>query len=254
MSLQHRQIILNNLLVNYYQDLTDSNKPVLLFLHGWRSEAAIWDNIIKKLSGDYNIYALDLPGFGASQTPQKAFYLQDYADIVDAFIKKFHLKNISLVGHSFGGRTVIKLTSNNPDYLNKIILVDSAGIRQNSSQRALKKVAAKILKPIFKLPFLQNARQIIYKKLGALDYLATPQLQTTFVNIINEDLTPLLNKIVKSTLLIWGKEDKDTPLAQAKIMEQSVPSSKLVVLESAGHFSFLDKPDEFVKNLRIFLK
>ena len=89
--------------------------------------------------------------------------------------------------------------------------------------------------------------------MGAEDYVATPKLQQTFINIINEDLTDLLPKIVQPTLLIWGENDKDTPLSQARVMEQKIPNAKLAVFKGAGHFSFLDKREEFVKELINFL-
>ena len=251
MPLQAKQIVINNLLVNYYQQAGGKAQPVLVFLHGWRSEGMIWQKVIEKLP-ECNVYVLDLPGFGRSQTPQN-FTLQNYADVVDAFIKKFDLKNIVLVGHSFGGRIAIKLAARTPAYLQKIVLVNSAGMRGIAPARTFKTVLAKIAQPFFVLPFLQSARKKIYTALGSEDYVATPQLQRTFVNIINEDLTPLLAKIIQPTLLVWGENDADIPLTQARIMERNVPGSKLVILSQAGHFSFLDQPEIFSQELKNFL-
>ena len=89
--------------------------------------------------------------------------------------------------------------------------------------------------------------------MGSEDYLATPALQQTFINIINEDLISLLPKIKIPTLLIWGENDKNTPLADARTMEQTVSNSKLVILAKAGHFSFVDKIEEFVNNIKKFV-
>jgi len=250
---RQKQVVINNLLINYYQNLEDSNKPVLLFLHGWRSEGLVWKQIVEKMPACYNIYVLDLSGFGKSQTPPPDFTLQDYANIINSFIKKFSLSSVVIVGHSFGGRVTIKLAAQKPGYLNKIVLVDSAGVRQVSLTRSLTVVVAKIIKPLFKLSFLKNLRRRIYKNLGAQDYLATPKLQSILLNIINEDLTPLLSKISLPTLLIWGANDQETPVAQARVMEQLVPGSKLIILSHAGHFSFLDQPDIFVQELKKFL-
>ena len=58
---------------------------------------------------------------------------------------------------------------------------------------------------------------------------------------INEDLTNLLPKIKQEVLLIWGDKDTATPLSDAKLMEKSIPHNGLVVLEGAGHYSFLDR-------------
>ncbi|MFA5318567.1 MAG: alpha/beta hydrolase [Patescibacteria group bacterium] len=251
MNLQSKQLIINNLLVNYYFKAGNPQTPVLLFLHGWRSEGKIWQSVMAHFS-EYNIYAIDFPGFGASDIPKKDFYLQDYADIVEGFIKKNNLENIIIIGHSFGGRVGIKLSSNNPQYLKKLVLVDSAGIIIKKNN--FKKIIAKLVKPIFKLPFMSPVRVKIYQSMGAEDYLATPKLKQTFVNIINENLTALLPKVKIPTLLIWGDKDRDTPLEYAHIIEQRITGSKLVVLENAGHFSFLDKEKEFINNLQNFLE
>lgn len=250
---RQKQTVVNDLLINYYQSTADSHKPVLLFLHGWRSEGAIWQDMASRLSKHYNIYALDLPGFGHSQMPPAKFALQDYALIVNGFIEKLGLSKVCLIGHSFGGRIIIKLSLKKPDYLDKIILIDSAGVRQDSWQRNVKIGMAKIFKPVFKVPVLQSLRRSIYTALGAQDYIATPRLQSVFLNIINEDLTPVLHQVTYPALLLWGSNDKDTPLEQARIMEQLVPNAKLKVVDKAGHFPFLDQPDLCAKEVINFL-
>ena len=254
LQLKNKQIIINDLLINYYQQTTDKQAPTLLFLHGWRSEGKVWNSVIEKLGSDYNIYSLDLPGFGQSNVPDKNFDLQDYADAVDGFIKKNNLSKIIIIGHSFGGRIAIKLASTNPKYLHKLVLVDSAGIRHASIGITIKQGMAKILKPFFKLSSLKSARQKIYTSMGAEDYLATPELQSVFINIVKEDVTSLLSKIKISTMLIWGENDQDTPLSDAYIMEQAIPRSKLIILPNAGHFSFLDQTEKFTEEIRKFLK
>jgi len=249
-NLNQKQIIINNLLVNYYFKTESEQAPAILFLHGWRSNGKVWEKVIENITG-YNIYAIDFPGFGASDTPKNDFYLQDYADVVNNFINKHNLKNIIIIGHSFGGRVGMKLAGNNPSYLKKLVLVDSAGIMLKNHNFI--KVIAKLVKPIFKLPFMSPLRVKIYQSMGADDYVATPKLKQTFINIINENLIILLPKIKIPTLLIWGDKDKDTPLEYARIIEQKIIGSKLVILKGAGHFSFLDKKDEFIEKIVSFI-
>ena len=73
------------------------------------------------------------------------------------------------------------------------------------------------------------------------------------VMAVNEDLTGLLSKISKDTLLIWGENDTATPMRDAKIMEEKIPSAGLVTLSGAGHFSFLEQPAIFRNVLRSYL-
>jgi pimeloyl-ACP methyl ester carboxylesterase len=249
-----KQIVVNNLLISY-SEAQGSGAQTLLFLHGWRSNKEIWQGAMQKL-GNWEIrkLAMDLPGFGGSQLPSKPMTVGDYADIVAEFIRKLGLKNTIIIGHSFGGRVAIKLSSVNPELVSKVVLVDSAGFVMETSKKTLTKAAAKIAKPFFKPKFMQPLRKKIYQTIGAEDYLATPELQKTFVNITGEDLSEDMKKIQAPTLIIFGENDKETPVTYGELMKFLIPSPKLLFLKGAGHFSFLDKPEEFINLLNDFVR
>lgn len=251
----NNQIILNGSLVNYHR-LSEGSGQALIFLHGWRSEGIIWKNVAEKLckTADYNIYALDLPGFGSSPAPKVAFDVSDYTQIVDGFIGKLKLESVVLIGHSFGGRIAIKLAAKKPPYLKKLVLVDSAGIALPSNKKNFMQLGAKLVKPLFKLRSLQDIKRMIYKKIGAEDYLATPYLNETFKKVIVEDLQNCLKDIDVPTLLLWGDKDTDTPLNFMEIFNRKISNSTTKVLKGAGHFSFIDQSDAFCLELSKFLK
>jgi pimeloyl-ACP methyl ester carboxylesterase len=248
----------DNLVINQqliaYEVLNRENNKALIFLHGWMSQGNVFKNIAERISSQgFAVYMLDLPGFGNSPEPKNAFSVQDYADIVAEFIKKLKLNDIILVGHSFGGRVVISLASNEPTLIKKIVLVDAAGLRINNGRN---KVAflAKLAKPFFKPKFMSGLRKKIYKTLGSVDYIESGKLKETYLKVASEDLSGYLPKINQPTLIIWGDDDKDTPLLFAKIMNERIKNSKMVVLRQAGHFSFLDKPEDFSVELMNFIK
>lgn len=249
------QTVINNQLISYLKNGTISEE-CLLFLHGWRSNKEVWNNVIQKLFGRNNqvlVYSVDLPGFGQSSTPPTAWSVGDYAGLVKQFIEKFELKNVIIIGHSFGGRVAIKLASNYPELIFKLVLVDSAGITLSSNKKNLMLFFAKLVKPLFRPRFMEGLRKKIYRQIGAEDYLATPTLQKTFVNIIKEDLTPDMKQITVPTLLIWGENDTETPVSFGEKMHSLILNSKFTILTDAGHFSFLDKPENFVKSLNEFI-
>jgi pimeloyl-ACP methyl ester carboxylesterase len=194
---------------------------------------------------------LDLPGFGGSPAPKTPFTLSDYADIVSGFIKKMNLIKVNLVGHSFGGRVGIKLSAAKPELISRLVLVDSAGFADSGKQKV--KLLAKLVKPLFAPKFMQGVRKWIYEKMGSEDYLATPELQKTFVNIIEEDLSSDLSCIQFPTLLIWGENDQDTPDSYGKRMQSIIRNSQFVILPNAGHFSFLDNPEGFYNAVSQFI-
>jgi len=133
-------------------------------------------------------------------------------------------------------------------------LVDSAGFSMPAGKRVLMRAAAKIAKPFFKPNLCKVCVKKSIAKIGAEDYLATPELQETFVNITGEDLSEDMKKIKAPTLIISGENDKVTPVEYGDLMKFLIPNSNFLVLNNAGHFSFLDKPEEFVDALAEFLK
>lgn len=90
---------------------------------------------------------------------------------------------------------------------------------------------------------------------GSADYRnATPMMRKCLVMAVNEDLTPLLERIKQDTLLIWGDLDTATPLGDGKLMEEKIPSSGLAVLKGTGHFSFLEQPGTFRNIMRAYFQ
>lgn len=247
------QAVIDNLLINYYI-FKSQGKKTILFLHGWRSEGMIWKDIADKLDANLKLISLDLPGFGLSRLSKKAFSVSDYAEVVAHFIKKINLENVILVGHSFGGRIGIKLASSYPELLEKLVLVDSAGLILDQKKIERQRKLAKFAKPFFRPKFMQGLRKAIYKRIGSEDYLATPEIQETYKKVIGEDLRPDLSKIKVETLLFWGADDKETPIQYAEIMNKEIKNSQKVIVREAGHFSFLDQPQEFAETLKDFIK
>ncbi len=251
----NEQIIIDNLLISYasFSARTTKNQS-LLFLHGWRSSKEVWTGLINQMAGvGYKIFAMDLPGFGSSQPPQRPMTVGDYAEVVGKFVKKLELQDVVVVGHSFGGRVAIKLAAYHPDLIQKLVLVDSAGFAMDQYKKRLMAGAAKIIKPFFQPKFMQGFRKKIYQSLGAEDYVAMPELQQTFINITQEDLSSDMKKINCPTLIINGENDTDTPVEFARRMQSLISNSQFIILKDAGHFSFIDQPEEFVKNLNKFL-
>jgi pimeloyl-ACP methyl ester carboxylesterase len=252
--MEHKNIIISDVLVHYIATNKEAaGKPALLFLHGWRSSAEAWKEVAQVLvQYGYQVFLLDLPGFGKSEPFKKAAGVSDYVKLVDEFVTKMRLENVALVGHSFGGRIGIKLSALHPHWLSKLVLIDSGGVKDNSSLLRLKKLIARMVSPFFKLPLLRNVRYKIYQFIGAEDYMATPELRQTFVNVINEDLVPDMKDVRVPALIVWGGSDVVTPLWNGHLMHKSISSSILEIL-GGGHYVFLDQPGRFLSLLLKFV-
>lgn len=253
------EITINGLKVNYIKEGPESNTNILI-LHGWGVDHTTYKDMIVELSKKYTTYALDFPGFGKSEDPDSSYTVEDYAKLTLEFINQNNLQNVVLIGHSFGGRVIIKLTGKLGFEAKKIILVDSAGIKPKKTlKRKVKEVIYKIVKATLRL-FLgkKKSQEVISKlrgKMGSSDYVnANDTMKEVFKNVINEDLTEYLPNIKASTLLIWGTLDTETPLSDAKIMEEKIPDAGLVQITNGGHFSFLNNPVLFNAVVNKFLE
>ena len=249
-----QQVIIDNHLISFRSFNLQASNTAVVFLHGWGSSKEAWQGIEAQLkTSGQAILLLDLPGFGASPLSKRDLSIADYAALVAGFVKKQGLAKVSIVGHSFGGRIGIKLAARYPQLVAKLVLVDSAGFAMGSKQKKIYAMAARLVRPVFKPAFMAGLRKSIYQALGAEDYLATPALQKTFIKAVGEDLAEDMKKIACPTLVVFGEKDTDTPVEFGERMHKLIAGSELRVLAGAGHYSFLDKPEEFSLLLKGFI-
>jgi pimeloyl-ACP methyl ester carboxylesterase len=252
--MKHNRIVIQGHLISYYTKYEHTNNNAVIFLHGWRSSAYIWEKLLKHFYiNDTPFYFIDLPGFGKSENPSSPFSTHNYAEIITEFIKSLNLTKPTLVGHSFGGRIAIMISITHPDLIKNLVLINSAGIVRKTIKKKLIRLIAFLTKPLFSLPFMLKIKTQIYSLLGADDYLSTPELRPTLKIVTQEDLSPLLYKILCPTHIIWGDNDLDTPIRDAYTMKNSIQNSTLSIIKEAGHFSFLDKPKLVANEITYFI-
>jgi pimeloyl-ACP methyl ester carboxylesterase len=236
--------------LSIYYEVQGQGDPVIL-LHGWGVDSGSLRDVstLLKEQTKSRIYTLDLPGFGFSDTPKNSWSVDNYVNLVLLFMEKMNISKALLFGHSFGGRIAIKLAANHPNYVDRLILVDSAGILPKRTAGYYIKVSvAKFIKRSINLfPILDKTSlyRLIYSKLGSEDYIRSGSLRDTFVKVVNEDLKSFMPRINCKTLLIWGERDESTPVSDAIEMRNLIPNSTLHIIKNAGHFSFLDNFQEF---------
>ncbi len=224
--------------------------PAVVLLHGWGSSCGAFNYIINNFCDSFRMIAPDLPGFGGSDMLTEAWTVSDYVDFVAEILLALGIEAPVLVGHSFGGRVIIKGIGDGRLSASKIILLDSAGVKPKKSFKSKIKLATfKISKAVLSCPLwrslTKNALESLRSKFGSADYRnAPPVLRQTLVNAVNEDLCCYMPNIKAPTLLIWGEKDTATPVSDAKKMEQLIPDSGLCVIKGGGHFSFIDSPYE----------
>lgn len=231
--------------------------PVILMLHGWRDSLRTFDALVPALAASRRIIRIDLPGFGASETPKTAWRLDDYVRCVSECITKIGAPVDTLIGHSFGGRIAIKGAATNVLPANRVVLIASAGAAKRRTPRNLSFwIAARFGRLLTSFPPMSFWRHTLRTKLyrfAASDYPNPGMLREIFRNIIGEDLVPAAANITKPTLLIWGDRDRITPLAEGERLHNAIHGSRLVVIAGAGHFVHQERPGEVAALIREFM-
>ncbi len=239
-----------------YYEVAGRGKAVVL-LHGWGGRVESFRPVFDFLRPRFKVYALDLPGFGRSDEPPAPWGVGNYAAVVADFCTELGLEKADVVAHSFGGRVALVLAADFPDRVERLVLIDSAGIKPKRTLSYHLRVA--VAKAARSLAVLGSGGRKVKAALSALtgskDYRETEGvMRATFVRVVNHDLRPLLPGIKAPTLLIWGEKDADTPLSDGQTMEQEIANAGLVILKNAGHFSYLDAFPQFCRVLSAFLE
>lgn len=239
--------------------------PAVMLLHGWGCNHTFWHPIAQVLSRSYTVYNFDLPGFGQSDEPMTAWGVNEYVEMLEAFVAEHcpgndasaghRLPPVSLVGHSFGGRMSILYASRNP--VTRIALVDAAGIRPKRTLGYYRRVYTYKFKRwlvlnVFHRPELFEQWR---SHQGSADYkAASARMKPVFSKVVNQDLQEFLPAIQAPVLLFWGEKDTATPLSDALRMQRLIPSeTRLVVIPGAGHFAaFMEGKERFSDEMRAF--
>jgi pimeloyl-ACP methyl ester carboxylesterase len=235
-----------------------SGRPVVA-LHGWGGSVRSFWPVAERLAGEgFAMHLLDLPGFGHSDPPPAPWDVADYMRFVLAYLDASGLPRVALLGHSFGGRIGLVLAAQHPERISKMVLANSAGLRTPLSRtQQVRSVVARAARETLDRAHLIAMRERLQasynRRYASADYLSAGPLRETFLRVIAEDLTPYAAQVQAPTVLIWGDRDADTPLWQGRKLEQLIPDAGLIVFEGAGHFSYLERLNDYLRIVVHFL-
>ncbi len=236
--------------MHYYQ-LGSAKKPALVILHGWGLEGSKYRKLAQILSEEYLVIVPDLPGFGKTSEPPKDYAVADYVRRVKAFLKEKNIEEAHFIGHSFGGRILIKMANKHPKLVKSVILTGAPGVEKFHFKRSLKRLiywsAAKAMKIFAFVPAVKRLKKKFYAKrdFGKLDGV----MKRSFLKVIREKLDKDAKNIQQATLLLWGRRDQMAPVRDAQKMLEIIPHSYLKIFTRVGHKLPYEKPHEFAREV-----
>lgn len=257
-------------LTHYHEDGNGEN---LLLIHGSGPGVSAWANwrpVFPELSKSYRLIAPDVAGFGFTERKEGVVYNVDtWVNHLIAFIEKLELAPLSIIGNSMGGALALQIVNRRPDLIKKIVLMGSVGISFPLSE-GLEDVwgytpSLETMKDLIET-FSYNDSFAKNGDLVRMRYEASIQegFQETFSAMFpaprqrHIDALALqeeqLKKIKNPILLVHGREDRVIPLETTSWrLSQILENAELHVFPKCGHWTQIEKTEDFVRLVLNFL-
>lgn len=259
---EQREVTIGTIKTTYL--LCGNGEPVI-FLHGAGAGAVTWYPSIYTISKNFQVVAPDIVGYGESDKPDALYNRPYFSKWLKDFLKELKIAKAHIVGLSQGGAIAMQFAIDNPEMVDKLVLVDAAGLGAKVSFWPLIGMLWMNCFPSsmanrFNSPYLlhkstnrdpNHSRYSIAVLKSKGGKKAFKQGCGTAVSKIPEEL---LKQIKNETLIIWGKDDKLFSVEYGEAAAKIIPNAKLRVIKHAGHLPLMDQPEIFNKTLGDFLK
>lgn len=253
------QVVVDGLLTTYQKvGKADRTAHTIVIVHGWGDKAANWQSFANALSGNYSIIIPDLPGFGQTEAPPRAWDLNNYADFIAQFLDKIGIHTVDcFIAHSNGGAIVMRGLGGSTLATERLVLLASAGIRgeYKGRMKAIRYLAktGKALTTLLPASVKKKLRRTLYSSVGS-DMLVAEHLQETFKKIVSDDVQADAARINIPTLLIYGEQDVSAPVRYGRMFHEVMSNSTLEIIPAAEHFVQLDQPQRVLELIKEFLQ
>ncbi len=226
----------------------------IIILHGWTYSLDKWSGFAHLLKQNgFNPVILKTPGL--TERTDMVWDVPKYSEWLGNRISKEKDKVI-LLGHSNGARIAAFYASKYPNNIQKLILIDSAGVYHKELLLQIKRFIFNAIAKTGKIfTSSETLKNVMYYLAGERDYQkAPPNMKKTMINLTHHDICPFLPNIKVPTLIIWGKDDKVTPLSDGVLMNRLIKNSKMEIIGGARHAPFYTHPKEVFAAVSDFLK
>ena len=247
--------------VHYYAMGPQTGPPVVL-VHGLGARAEDWQNLAPYLvRAGYRVYLPDLPGYGQSEKPAAFSYsVPDEAAVIVGFLDVLGLRQVDLGGWSMGGWIAQRVAADHPARVGKLLLFDSAGLHEQPSWDT------RLFTPSTPAELDQLDALLMPNPPTVPDFVASDILRHSERNawVIRRALASMLTGrsttdnllpgLKMPVLIVWGAEDRITPLSQAEKMHRLMPQSLLDVFPACGHLAPSQCAAQIAPDVVAFLK
>jgi pimeloyl-ACP methyl ester carboxylesterase len=260
---------------DYKRDLVTVGGARIEFLKGGQGRPLValhsiegnpgWLPLYQELARSFTVYVPTHPGFAGSERPAGVESFLDLSRFYLWILQQLDIGNATLIGHFIGGWLAAEIAAMCPHLVEKLVLVDAAGIKPERGEIA--DIFLHGIEGTRTLSFHDPARVRDYETLFKAAKSQSPEereRQTVNREAVtrycwkpyaHDPVLPLmLGRLTMPTLIVWGREDRIVPLECAELFRAAIPASRLAIIDRCGHFPHLEHPAEFTRILGDFLK
>lgn len=231
----------------------------IIFLHGWGRTSADFIGLRDSFeAGGFKTFTFDLPGFGSEPSPSISWAVRDYVRYVKQRIAAEGIEKCTIVGHSFGARIALALAASDPGLVRRLVLIGAPLARSLTFRRRLLMLASAVWRLVRWLPgaprIQSRLEEALRKRRHSMDFLYAAEgvMRETLKKVVSEDLRPYLPRIIAPTLLIYGANDRVTPVHDNTRALSYIPQAKLEIIKGAGHM-VVEKPEVVAEMIKGFI-
>jgi pimeloyl-ACP methyl ester carboxylesterase len=253
----------------HYQEAGDKTSPALVLIHGFASSTLVWSKVFLSLAeAGFRVIAVDLLGFGYSGKPRNGEYtIAGRAHLLMGLLNRLGIRRATLVGSSYGGAVAATCALDHPHRVEKLVLVGTVNNNRPLRFRLMRIFGSPVFGDVVS-PLLIGSRRLLRQRMKrvydrhawVLDErrvdarhfpLRASGTQRAIIRTVRgwdaERISREAHLIRQPTLLIWGENDPEIPLADGERLHEEIPGSRLVVFLNCGHLPHEEYPDVFTK-------
>ena len=238
----------------------------MLFVHGFPHHRKLWAPQLRALAGHSRAIAVDLPGFGESDMPER-FSMDVWADTLARFLDALSIDRAVIAGLSMGGYITFAFWRLHRDRVLALVLADTRAGADTDEGKAKRRetielarrdgptaVARAMLPGMVGKSTREREPSVVATMRSMLESASVDSIVgASEAMIARADSTPLLPTIDVPTLIICGEEDVLTPPKESRAMHAAISGSRLEIIPGAGHVSNIERPAAFNQVLAEFV-
>ncbi len=252
----------------HYQEFGDEKDPAMILVHGYTASTYVWKTVAPKFAEEgFRVIAVDLIGYGFSEKPVWFDYkISSQARIIGRFMNRLGIGKATLVGSSFGGAVSSWFTLDNPERVEKLVLIGAVINNRPAKNAIFKLLGVKGVGETLS-PFLIDSNAFLkYRMHGTLhetnhDLITRERIESIMRPLNAADAHNSLLKTARNwdanrieedahligqpTLLVWGEHDTVIPKGNGEKLYDKILNSRFVVLKNCGHLPPEEKPELF---------